>query len=79
MLLYIPVYVPGEDTAVKSRRDKEPRRGIVLNVLDPVGVRLEGAHFVLHEAHIPQAHCGVVRAGGEHPRVQEPEMKKHHQ
>lgn len=40
-----PVGVPRNDVSIKTRRDEEPRVGVVLDVLHPACVAMQRAHF----------------------------------
>ena len=48
----------------------------VLDVLDPVAVRLQTVHLLAEVPDVPNGHRLVVRTGGEHATVQEPENRK---
>lgn len=69
---HAPVGVPDDDVAIEARGDQQPGVGVVLDVLDPAGVAVQGAHFGVELPQVPERDGGVVGAGGEQPVVQEP-------
>lgn len=74
---HTPVGVPRDDVAVEARRDKEPRVGVVLDVLHPAGVAMQRAHLGVELPEVPQRNGGVVGTGGEQAIVQKPAGNKY--
>lgn len=74
-LLGVAVDVPGENRPVETGRHQQAVFLAVLDVLHPIGVTLEAADFRFEISGIPQGNGAVVRAGGEHAIVEEPETR----
>ena len=64
-LFGVRVDVPGENAAIKARGDQQMIFVRVLNVLHPIGVTMQTAHFLLQIAQVPQGHSVVIGAGGK--------------